>query len=118
MVASLASTVGLRTTFTDLLETAALSTSTVTAVRALPSVPFPLRVAAPKEAAPLIRTLPHPHGNSTPTKSHLSLRAASADYLKVTVKVVVALAPAVEAETVNKSTLRVGTSTPESLSSA
>jgi hypothetical protein len=48
----------------------------------------------------------------------LSLRAASADYLNVTVKVVVALAPAVEAETVNKSTLRVGTSTPESLSSA
>jgi hypothetical protein len=86
------------------------------AARALPSEPTPLRETAPKEAEPVVKTGPHPQGNSTPTVSKV-LRAASTGTLKTAVKVVLALASAAVAVTEVKVRDLVGTSNPDKTSS-
>lgn len=74
----------------DLAEVAQASvvTSTVPVVATPPTSDELATVAAP---TPALRTSPHPHGNSTPTKSNLSVTASLSGVTKSKVRVVVDL---------------------------
>jgi hypothetical protein len=65
------------------------------AARAFLAESTPERLTAPKEVEPVMKTEPHPQGNSTPTVSKV-LRAASTGTVKTAVKVVFPLAVVAE----------------------
>lgn len=88
-----ATAVSTNLSFNVLPETAHLSTSTATVpvATALLTTEELARVAAPNDPE-VYKTLPQPHGNSTPTKSTLSSKAASSGRENTIVRVVVDLA--------------------------